>query len=477
MNVKMIRYIIGWILIFEAIFLLLPTVVALIYGENALYSFLLTIFICVALGWLLVLKKPSNTVLYSREGFVIVSLSWIVLSVFGALPIFFSGTLPNYIDALFEIVSGFTTTGASVAQNIEAMPKSVLIWRSFSNFIGGMGVLVFIMAFLPLSGGQNMHIMKAESPGPSVSKLVPRVRTTALILYSIYISLTVVMLILLLIGKMDIFEALNTAFSTAGTGGFGIKNDCMNSYSSYIQIIVTVFMLLFSLNFSSYYFLLNGKLGEFFNSETKAFLAIVITATATVTLCIKDSFNTIGEAIKHAAFTISSIISTTGFSTVDFDQWSTLAKVVLLLVMFTGACAGSTCGGIKISRLMIWIKSSLNDLKGLLHTKQVKRVMIDGRPIEEKTVKAVNLYMACYVLMFTVSFIALSVEGNSIVTNFSAVTSAINNIGPGLDAVGPTQSFALFSVPSKLILIFDMLAGRLEIFPMLLLFTPSTWKK
>lgn len=477
MNVKMIRYIIGWILIFEAIFLLLPTVVALIYGENALYSFLLTIFICVALGWLLVLKKPSNTVLYSREGFVIVSLSWIVLSIFGALPIFFSGTLPNYIDALFEIVSGFTTTGASVAQNIEAMPKSVLIWRSFSNFIGGMGVLVFIMAFLPLSGGQNMHIMKAESPGPSVSKLVPRVRTTALILYSIYISLTIVMFILLLIGKMDIFDALNTAFSTAGTGGFGIKNDCMNSYSSYIQIIVTVFMLLFSLNFSSYYFLLNGKLGEFFNSETKAFLAIVITATATVTLCIKDSFNTIGEAIKHAAFTISSIISTTGFSTVDFDQWSTLAKVVLLLVMFTGACAGSTCGGIKISRLMIWIKSSLNDLKGLLHTKQVKRVMIDGRPIEEKTVKAVNLYMACYVLMFTVSFIALSVEGNSIVTNFSAVTSAINNIGPGLDAVGPTQSFALFSVPSKLILIFDMLAGRLEIFPMLLLFTPSTWKK
>ncbi|MBR2459686.1 MAG: TrkH family potassium uptake protein [Clostridia bacterium] len=480
MNYKMIRFIIGWILIFEAIFLMFPAITAIIYGEKRpLLAFMLTVLLCATIGLLLVFRKPRNTVLYSREGFVIVSMSWIVLSLFGAIPIWLSGAIPNYIDALFETVSGFTTTGASIVPVVESLPKSVILWRSFTHFVGGMGVLVFIMAFIPLSGGQNMHIMKAESPGPSVSKLVPRVRTTALILYSLYIAITLIQIILLLFGGMTFFDAINTALATAGTGGFGIKNDSFASFSPYIQIVVTVFMLLFSLNFSCYYLAFRGRIKDFFNSETRCFLTVVAVAIALITLNITLSGNyaTVDEALRHAAFSVASIISTTGFATEDFNLWPALSKSILVLLMFIGACAGSTGGGIKISRLLIYGKNAKNELGGLIHTGQVKKVSIDGKSVDKEVIKAVNTYMAWYILIFVASLLLISVENHDPITNFTAIAATINNIGPGLELVGPTGNFAFFTVPSKLVLIFDMLAGRLELFPLLLLFTPSTWKK
>ena len=480
MNHKMIKNILGWILIFEAIFLLFPVLTAVIYGETkAMLAFIMTVFICIAIGSLLVLKKPQNTVLYSREGFVIVSLSWIVLSIFGAIPLYVSGAIPSYIDALFETVSGFTTTGASIVPAVEELPKSVLLWRSFTHFVGGMGVLVFIMAFVPLSGGQNMHIMKAESPGPSVSKLVPRVRTTALILYSLYFAMTVLQFVLLLVGGMPVFESINTALATAGTGGFGVKNDSLASFSPYLQIVVTVFMLLFSINFSCYYLALKGRIKDFFNSETRCFLLVVFVAIAVITLNItlSGNYDSVGDALRHAAFSVASIISTTGFSTENFNLWPTLSKTILVIIMFIGACAGSTGGGIKVSRLLIFGKNAKNELTGMLHAGQVKNVSIDGRSVEKSVIKTVNAFVALYVLIFTASVLLISFENHDPVTTFTAVAATINNIGPGLEMVGPIGNFAFFSIPSKLILIFDMLAGRLELFPMLLLFSPSTWKK
>lgn len=477
MNFRMIKYILGWILIFETIFLTIPTITALIYGEAAIYSILLSMSITLAAGILLIIRKPKSTVLYSREGFVIVSLSWIILSIFGCLPFFFSGYIPNFVDALFETVSGFTTTGASILTDVEALPKSLLMWRSFTHWVGGMGVLVFIMAFIPLSGGQNLYIMKAESPGPSVSKLVPRVKTTALILYSIYFVLTLTEFILLLCGGMSVFEAITTALGTAGTGGFGVKNDSIGGYSSYIQIVVTVFMILFSVNFSSYYLILRAKFKDAFNNEVRLFFFIVFASIAIITLNVRDLFGTLGEAVKHVSFTVASIISTTGFSTVDFDVWPELSRTLLVMLMFIGACAGSTGGGFKVTRLIILFKGFAKELKVMIHPKQLKKITVDSKPIEHEVVRSVNVYMVCYVLVIVTSLVAISFDDHDLITNFTAVTATINNIGPGLELVGPTQNFGFFSAPSKLVLIFDMLAGRLELFPMLLLFSRATWKK
>lgn len=351
------------------------------------------------------------------------------------------------------------------------------MWRSFTHWVGGMGVLVFIMAFVPLSGGQNMHIMKAESPGPSVSKLVPRVRTTALILYTIYFAFTVAEFVFLVCGGMSFFDAVNTAFATAGTGGFGIKNDSMGSYSPYIQVVVTVFMLLFSINFSSYYFIITGKLKEAFNLEIRIFALIVISAITIITLNVKDMFPTISEAIRHVSFTVSSIISTTGFSTVDFELWPELSRTIIVLIMFIGGCAGSTSGGIKVMRIIILFKGMAKELRVMIHPKQLEKITIDSHSIEHEVVRSVNMYMVCYILIYVVSLLAISFDNHDLITNFTAVAATLNNIGPGLELVGPTQNFGFFSVPSKLVLIFDMLAGRLELFPMLLLFTPATWKK
>lgn len=477
MNYRMIKYILGWILVFEAFFLLIPALTALIYGEAAMRSILISILCCLGAGGLLIFKKPANTELYSKEGFVIVSLSWIVLSVFGAMPFVISGAIPNFIDALFETVSGFTTTGASILPQVEDMPKSMLMWRSFTHWVGGMGVLVFVMAFIPLSGGQNIHIMKAESPGPSVSKLVPRVRTTALILYSIYFVLTLLEFLMLLFGGMPVFDSINTALATAGTGGFGIKNDSLGGYSPYIQIVVTVFMLLFSVNFTSYYLVICRKFKEALSREVQVFGLIVAGSIAVITVNVRDMFGSISEALRHVSFSVASIISTTGFSTADFDKWPELSRTILVLLMFIGACAGSTGGGIKVSRIIILFKSLSKELQMMIHPKQIKKITMDQKTVDHDTVRAVNSFIVCYILVFVLSITAVAFDDHDLITNFTAVAAAVNNIGPGLELVGPTQNFGFFSPVSKMVLIFDMLAGRLEIFPMLLLFNRGTWKK
>ena len=476
MNYRMIKYTLGWVLLFEAGFFLVPMITALVYGETEFWDFLLSAAFCMSASGLLLIGKPKSRVLYAREGFVIVSLCWVLLSIFGAFPFVLSGVTDSYVDALFETVSGFTTTGSSIFSSVEDLPNSINIWRNFTHWVGGMGVLVFIMAFLPLSGGQNMHIMKAESPGPSVSKLVPRVRTTALILYVIYLALTVIQFIFLLFGGMSVFEALNTAFATAGTGGFSIKNDSFASYSPYLQIVVTVFMLLFSLNFGAYYLILKGKLKDAFSSEICAFIAIVAVSVALITLNVHGMFDSVGAALRHVAFTVASIISTTGFATADFNLWPAFSHVLLVSVMFIGACAGSTGGGIKVSRIIILFKGMAKELKSMLHPRRVQKITVDSRSVENDVVRSVNSYIVFYVAIFASSLLVISLDNYDFTTNFTAVAATINNIGPGLEAVGPTQNFSLFSPLSKLVLCFNMLAGRLELFPMLLLFSPSTWR-
>jgi len=478
MNYRMIKTTLGWILLFEAVFLLLPTVAALVYREDALTAFLWSMLACVAYGLLLIFSfKPHDVTLRARDGLVIVSLSWIVMSLFGALPFYFSQVTPHFVDALFETVSGFTTTGSTILTDVEVIPRSILLWRSFTHWVGGMGVLVFVMAILPLSGGQNMHIMRAESPGPTVSKLVPRVRTTAFLLYAIYFVLTLIEFVLLLCGGMTVFEAMNTAFATAGTGGFGFYNDSMAGFSSYLQIVIGVFMLLFSLNFGSYFLAMRGKWRDALNSEVRTFLLIVAGAVALVAWNIRGLFATTGEAIRHAFFNVSSIISTTGFVSTDFDLWPTFSKTLLVLLMFIGACAGSTGGGIKVSRIVILFKGVAREMRTAIHPKQVKKVTVDGRNVEREVVSSVFIYMVCLMILFALSVLIVSLDGHDFTTSFTAVSATVNNVGPGLSGVGPTRNFAFFSIPSKLVLIFNMLAGRLELFPMLILFSPTTWKK
>ncbi|MBQ2702210.1 MAG: TrkH family potassium uptake protein, partial [Clostridia bacterium] len=373
MNFHVIKRTLGWILIFEAVFMLVPLVTGIVYGEKEIWSILLSMLICIGGGGVCLIGKQKNLSLYAKEGVTIVALSWIVMSVFGALPFFISRAIPSFVDALFETVSGFTTTGSTIlptGEAIEALPKCLLMWRSFTHWVGGMGVLVFLMAFLPLSGGRNMHIMKMESPGPSVGKLVPKVRQTAKILYLIYSGLTLIQFVMLVFGEMNVFEALNTAFATAGTGGFFVKGDSIGGYSSYTQIVVTVFMILFSINFNSYFFILCGKIKEAFNLEVRVFLGIVVTAILVITLNIcltaEELGMGVGETIKHTAFSVASVISTTGFSTVDFNLWPSFSKIVLVLLMFFGACAGSTGGGIKVSRMVILYKGATHEMKRML---------------------------------------------------------------------------------------------------------------
>ncbi|MBQ5311263.1 MAG: TrkH family potassium uptake protein [Oscillospiraceae bacterium] len=478
MNYPVVFNIIGWLLCFDGAFMLIPALTGLIYRERTAVWFLPVIAVCALIGGLMVLLiKPKKKTIYAREGYVIVAMSWLVMSLFGALPLFLSGSIPSYTDALFETVSGFTTTGASILSSVEDMPKCMLMWRSFTHWVGGMGVLVFVMAFIPLSGGSNMHIMKAESTGPSVSKLMPGVKTTALVLYTIYFVMTLLQVTLHLFGGMTPFEAINTSFATAGTGGFGFRNDSMASFSSYNRWVMTIFMLLFSLSFSSYYFLIKGKFRNALSLEIRTFFAVVIVSVAIVVANIRDMFPTLRDAVEQAAFTVSSIISTTGFTTTDFDRWPELSKTILVFLMFIGACAGSTGGGVKISRLVILFKGMHKELATMIHPKQLKKITMDGSPVSHEVVRSVNVYMVGFVLVFSISMLILSFDGYDFETNFTAVAATINNIGPGLSAVGPAHNFAFFSVPAKLVLIFDMIAGRLELYPMLLLLSPSTWKK
>jgi len=477
MNYRIIAYILGWILNFEALFMAVPAFTALYYSEGAGIGFVFSLLICLFFGVILTLKKPAKKALYSRDGLVIVSLSWIVLSLFGALPFYVTGVIPSFIDAVFESAAGFTTTGASILSEVESLPRCILMWRSFTHWIGGMGVLVFIMAFVPLSGGQNMYIMKAESPGPSVSKLVPKVKTTALLLYSMYFILTLAEFVFLLCGGMSVFESLNTALSTAGTGGFGFRNNSFESFSPYIQWVVTVFMFLFGVNFSIYFLILSKRIKEAMKStELRVYILLVVAVTALITVNVSDMFATLGDAVRNVAFTVVSLVTTTGFATVDFNKWPELSRSIIVILLFTGACAGSTCGGIKLSRIIMLFKSMSKELRLLVHPKQVHQIKIDGRVVSHETVRSVNVFLVCYMLIMMISFILISFDNHDLITNFTAVSATLNNVGPGLGLVGPTSNYGFFSGFSKLVLIFDMIAGRLELFPMLALFSPYTWK-
>lgn len=480
MNVQIVIYFLGWVLNIEGLLMLLPCMTAIIYRESTLPYFLVVIAACWILGWLSTAKKPDNRVFYASEGFVAVSLSWVVLSFFGALPFYLSGEIPSFTDALFETISGFTTTGASILTNVEGLSQSMLMWRSFTHWVGGMGVLVFILAILPLaSGGYNMHIMRAESPGPSVGKLVPKVKATAKILYMIYLVMTIVQIVLLLFGGMPLFDALTTSFGTAGTGGFGIKNNSIAYYNSYyLQGVITAFMILFGINFNVYYlFLIKRPKDALHSEEARTYLGIIVISTLLIAWNARESFSGIFNALHHAAFQVGSIITTTGFSTVDFEQWPQFSKTILLGLMFIGACAGSTGGGMKVSRVIIWIKQIKKELAALIHPRSVKVITLEEKVLNHTILRSTNAYFIVYILLFAVSVLLVSLDNMDFTSTFSSVAATFNNIGPGLGVVGPMGNFSSLSGLSKYVLMFDMLAGRLEIFPMLLLFSPRTWRR
>ncbi|MEE1048853.1 MAG: TrkH family potassium uptake protein [Clostridia bacterium] len=478
MNYRIIFYTLGWVLNIEAFCLLLPAICSLCYSEPYFITFLICIGLCLLFGVPLVVKSPKNKTMFAKEGYITVALSWIIISIFGALPFVFSGSIPNFIDALFETASGFTTTGASILTDVEALPKSILFWRSFTHWIGGMGVLVFLVAILPLFGGSNLNLIKAESPGPSVSKLVPKVKTTAKLLYSMYLGMTVIEIILLLLGGLNLFEALTLSFGTAGTGGFAILNSGLATYSSYVQIVITIFMVLFGVDFSVYYLLLMRKFKSAIRSdEVRVYFTVFAISSIIIAVNCLNLFNGFGESLKYAAFQVGSIMTTTGYSTTDFDLWPQLSKTLLVLLMFMGACAGSTGGGIKVSRIMILFKSIIKEIKIAAHPKSTHKITMNGRIVEHETVRAVNVFMMAYLAIFAIALIVISLDNMGFTTNFTAVVATLSNIGPGLEAVGPTQNFSAYSPLSTLILTFAMLAGRLEIFPMLVLLSPYTWKK
>ena len=479
MNYAIVFRLLSYILLCESALLMLPAATSAIYGEwSVLGAFLITAALCVVFGLLLRLAKPTSKVFYMREGFATTALSWIVISIMGAVPFVLTGCIPDPIDALFETVSGFTTTGASILPAVEGLPRGILLWRSFTHWIGGMGVLVFLLTLLPLTGGSHVNLMKAESPGPQVDKLVPKVQSTAKLLYGIYLALTLAQLVFLMVGGMPLFESLLTAFGTAGTGGFGFKNDSFAQFSPYIQWVVTIFMILFGVNFNFYFLLLLRRFRRAVSSEeVRAYLGIILVSIGIITLNIRSMYSGLGEALRHAAFQVGSIITTTGFSSCDFDLWPTLSKQLLVLLMFVGACAGSTGGGMKVSRILIFRKTVGKELKQAMHPQVVAPVRMDGKLLSHETIRTTNVYLCAYLFILVASIMLISLDGFDMVTNFTAVVATLNNIGPGLSQVGPMMNFAGFSNPAKLVLIFDMLAGRLELFPMLVLFLPSAWRK
>ena len=478
MNYSMISYILGWIFNFEAAFMILPGITAIIYREKNGLAFLITMLICLTIGIPLTRRKRKSKVFHAKEGAVTVALSWLVLSIAGALPFIISGSIPHPIDAIFETVSGFTTTGASILNNVEALSHCMLIWRSFTHWIGGMGVLVFILCLLPLTGGYHMNLMKAESPGPSVSKLVPKVQSTAKILYTIYIILTIVEIIFLLIGKMPLFDTLCLSFGTAGTGGFGVKNDSIASYSTYNQVVITVFMILFGINFNAYYLLLTKKVMQAAkNEEVRYYLGIIGLAIVAIAINTREMFTSFGSAFQQAAFQVGSIITTTGYATTDFNVWPVFSKTILVILMFVGACAGSTGGGIKVSRLLIIVKSIRREVRKMLHPNAVTIIKVNGKKIGQDTLKNVNLYLTCYIIIMIVSILLVSIDNFDFATTFSGVLTTMSNVGPGISKVGPVMNFHPFSTVSKLVFCFDMLIGRLEIFPYLLLLSPELWRR
>ena len=478
MNYRIIAYIVGWVFNLQAIFMVLPVLTAMVYGEKDIFAFFAAIVVCLVIGLPLTRKKPTNKVFYIKDGCVAVALSWIVLSITGAIPFVLSGAIPHPIDAIFETVSGFTTTGASILTEVESLPRSILFWRSFSHWIGGMGVLVFLLSLLPLAGGYHMNLMRAESPGPSVSKLVPKVQSTAKILYSIYLGMTVLQIIFLLLGKVPLFDTLCITFGSAGTGGFGIKNDSLGSYSTYCQVVTTIFVILFGVNFSAYYLILTKKFKAAFHiEEIRYYFGIILAAIILIAINTRHMFSGFAQAFQQSAFQVGSIITTTGYSTTDFNQWPALSKTILVLLMFIGACAGSTGGGIKVSRIVLLLKAARKEFQLYLHPNAVKKIKMDQKTVPHETLRSTNIFLSVYLVIFCASVLLISLDNFDLITNFTSVAATLNNIGPGLEIVGPMGNFSSFSYLSKSVLIFDMLAGRLEIFPLLLLFFKNTWKK
>lgn len=477
MNCSIIRYILGYVLKIEAVLLLLPCLVGVIYKEDVAIYYLGTAFICLLTGFALSYKKPSSTLFYLKEGCIATALSWIVLSFFGCLPFWLSKEIPSFTNALFETISGFTTTGASILEDVEALSHAALFWRSFSHWIGGMGVLVFLLAVFPLAGGSSMHLMKAESPGPSVSKLVPKTKHSARILYFIYLGITLVEFIFLVIGKMPVFDAVTTTLGTAGTGGFAINADSFAGYSTYLQWVVTIFMILFGVNFNAYYYILMGEAKKIFNmEEVRYYFIIIISSIVLISVNIFNTCSSVFEALTHASFQTASVITTTGFASTDFNLWPEASKTILVLLMFVGACAGSTGGGMKVSRFVIAFKTVVKELNSYIHPKSIQKLKIDDKQLPHEVVRVVNVYFMTFMLIFFTSFLIISFDGNDFITNFTSIATTINNIGPGLQKVGPAGNFNFFSPLSKYVLMFDMLAGRLELFPLLLLFHPVIWK-
>jgi len=479
MNYRLLLFIIGWILKFEALFLLLPALVGVFYQE---YRYSLTYMgvaaLCLVIGVFCSLFGKKSTQLYPKDGFMAVSMGWIVMSIFGALPFLFTGEIPSFTDALFETISGFTTTGASILTNVEALSYTSLFWRSFTHWIGGMGVFVFIMAILPLMGGTTMNLMKAESTGPSVGKLVPRTKDTAKILYSIYIFMTVIGVIALLLCGLPLFDSMTLTFGSVGTGGFGVRGDSIASYSPAAQYIITFLMILSGINYAAYFCILNKQFKEAFSlEEVRTYLLIVLTAGIIICFDTFSIHETLEETIRHAFFQVGTIITTTGYMTMDFNTWPALSKTILVTLMFIGACAGSTAGGIKVSRIVLLFKSIHKEISLLVHPRQVKKIKVDDHAISNDVIRSTSVFIAVYFVIYFISLLLISLENHDFTTNFTAVAATLNNIGPGLEMVGPTQNFAFFSDFSKYVLMFNMLAGRLEIFPILVLFHPACWKK
>ena len=479
MNYSIILHILGWVLGLQGIFMLPPCLVGIIYKEypDAL-AYLVISVSCTITGIILRRLKQKNKTFYAKEGFVAVAMSWIILSMTGAIPFVLNGDIPSYVDALFEIISGYTTTGSSILTNVEGLSHANLFFRSFSHWIGGMGVLVFILAILPMTGGSTMNLLKAESPGPSVGKLVPKMQRTAFILYAIYFVMTIIEIILLLFGGMPLFDSLCHAFGTAGTGGFGIKNDSITSYSPYLQTVITVFMFLFGVNFTFFYYILIRRIKDAFKmEEVRWYICIYAGAVILLMINLVSHGYAVGETLLHVTFQVASIMTTTGYATTDFNLWPEFSRGLMVCLMFIGACAGSTGGGIKISRIMIYLKQVGKELMQQIHPRRVHVLKMDGKEIPHATAHSCNVLLMTYIVVFITSFLLISLDGFDTTTNFTAIAATLNNIGPGLNMVGATGNFSAFSNFSKFVLMFDMLAGRLEIVPMILLFYPSTWKK
>lgn len=483
MNVKMLSRIIGLTILMTAAFMVVPLLIALVDGEpRNVLAYGITMGLMAAFGLVLFLfSRNGDRTFYAQEGFAATGLSWIVMSLFGALPFCIGGEIPHYIDALFEIISGFTTTGASILSDVEALSRCNIYWRSFSHWLGGMGMLVFLLAVVPearKSAGSGMYLMRAESPGPSVGKLTPHLRQTAMILYGMYILLTLLCIGFLLLGGMSVFDSFCIAFGTAGTGGFSIRNSGMADYSAYLQNVVTIFMFLFGVNFSLYFLLLIRQFKSVFkNEELRLYAGLAAGSILLITINITGMYGSIGEALHHAAFQVSSIMTTTGYASVDFEQWPAFSKAILFALMFVGACAGSTAGGLKVSRVLLLLKSIRRTVRKALHPRRVQTVRMDGHVVDEETSNNVNAYLAVYCVILLLSFVVVSLDGYSIGTNISAVAACFNNVGPGFELVGATGNYGHYSDLSKLVLSADMLLGRLEIFPLLVLFSPDTWSR